>query len=174
MADIALGVSEIGYGTYGDGVPATSFTALTDPISRGTVVFNFSEPTEFRIEAEELDDPVYVGNVKEDTDYVEFALISPTAATMELLAGGDTTNDKWEAPAAIPEIIKSIKITSKAVAGKMFEYTIVNGKIVARLSQAPGKQEADLLLVRVYIQAAITDLGVKNTPFIREMVDEPV
>jgi hypothetical protein len=44
---------------------------------------------------------------------------------------------------------------------------------VARLSQAPGKQEADLLLVRVYIQAAITESGTKNTPFIREMVNEP-
>jgi hypothetical protein len=169
MADVALGVEKIEYGTYGDGVPPTSWTEISDPIHRGSVVFNFSEPTDFRIEAEESDDPVYVGNVKEDTDYVEFALVSPVAATMETLAGGTTTSDKWEASTAIPEIVKSVKITSKTIGGNYFEYTIVNGKIVARLSQAPGKQQSDLLLVRVYIQAAITDAGAKNTPFIREM-----
>lgn len=172
MADIALGIDKIEYGTYGDGIPPTTWTEITDPISRDTVVFNFSEPTEFKVEAENLDDPVYVGNVKEDTDYIEFALISPVAATMEVLAGGTATLDKWEAPVSIPEIVKSILITTKTVGGNYWEYTIVHGKIVSRLSQAPAKQQEDQLLVRVYIQAAITSGGVKNTPFIREMKPE--
>jgi len=169
MADIALGIDKIEYGTYGDGIPPTTWEEITDPIARDTVVFNFSEPTEFKVEAENLDDPVYIGNVKEDTDYIEFALISPTAATMEVLAGGTATTDKWEAPTAIPEIVKSILITTKTVGGNYWEYTIVHGKVVSRLSQAPAKQQEDQLLVRVYIQAAITSAGQKNTPFIREM-----
>ena len=168
MADIALGISKIEYGTYGDGVPPTAWTEITDPIAKDSVVFNFSEPTEFKIEAEDLDDPVYVGTVKEDTDYVEFALVSPEAATVGVLAGGTVASDKWSAPSSIPEVIKSVKITTKTIGGIYYEYTIVHGKIVSRFSQSPLKQQEDQLLVRVYIQAAITDAGAYNTPFIRE------
>ena len=168
MSAIALGVDKIEYGTYGDGIPPTTWTELTDPIHRGSVLFNFPEPSEFKIEAEETDDPVYVGNTKDDVDYIEFALISPAAATLETLKGGTTTSDKWEAPTSIPEIVKSVKITTKTIEGSYWEYTIVNGKVVSRFSQAPGKQQSELLLVRVYVQAAITAAGVKNTPFIRE------
>ena len=169
MGDLALGISKIEYGTVGDGVPATEFTDLGENIAKDSVVFSFADPSEFKIEAEEIDDPVYVANIKEDVDYIEFALISPSAATMELLAGGTTTSDKWEAPSSIPEINKTIKITTKTIETKYFEYTIVNGKIVAKLNQSPLKQQEEQLLVRVYIQAAVTSGGVVNTPFIREI-----
>ena len=166
---LALGVSKIEYGTVGDGVPAVSFTEIEENIAKDSVVFSFADPSEFKIEAEETDDPVYVANIKEDVDYIEFALISPSAATMELLAGGTTTSDKWEAPSAIPEINKTIKVTTKTVVDKYFEYTVVNGKIAAKLNQAPMKQQEEQLLVRVYIQAAVTSGGTVNTPFIREI-----
>jgi len=167
---LALGVSKIEYGTVGDGVPATSFTEIEENIAKDSVVFSFADPSEFKIEAEEIDDPVYVANIKEDVDYIEFALISPSAATMELLAGGTTATDKWSAPSAIPEINKTIKITTKTISSKYFEYTIVNGKIVSKLNQAPMKQQEEQLLVRVYILAAVTAAGVVNTPFIREII----
>ena len=49
-------------------------------------------------------------------------------------------------------------------------YTIVNGKVSSKISQAPGSEQAELLLVRVYVQAAITIAGVKKTAFMREVV----
>lgn len=170
MSTLALGISKIEYGTYGDGVPATSWTEIAENIAKDSVVFNFSEPSEFKIEAEEIDDPIYTAAIKEDVDYVEFALISPEAAIYELLAGGTTSSDKWSAPGSIPEIVKSIKITTKTVGTEAIEYTIVHGKIIARISQGPLKQQEEQLLVRVYILAAVTALGVTNTPFIREII----
>jgi hypothetical protein len=166
--DLALGISKIEYGTYGDGIPATSWTEIAENIAIDSVVFNFSEPSEFKIQAEEIDDAVYTAAVKEDVDYVEFALISPSAANMEILAGGTTASEKWSAPTTIPEIIKSLKFTTKTIGTKYYEYTVVRGKIVARISQAPMKQQEEQLLVRVYILAAVTAVGVKMTPFIRE------
>lgn len=170
MASIALGIDKIEYGTYGDGVPPTVWTEIAAVVAKDSVVFNFSEPSEFKIEGENVDDPVYVGTVKEDVDYIEFGLISPSAAIMALLAGGTATSEKWEAPTAITEIVKSVKVTTKPVEAFYWEYTIVHGKIAARLSQAPMKQQADTLLVRVYIQAAVEAAGDINTPFIREKV----
>jgi hypothetical protein len=167
---LALGISKIEYGDPGDGVPGTTLTEITDNIAEGSVVFSFADPTEYKVMAEETDDPVYVQNHKEDVSYVEFALISPAAATLEDLAGGSTTGDKWEAPYSIPEIIQTVKITTKTVSGKYFEYTIVNGKLVCKLNQAPLKQQEEQLLVRVYIQAAVTAAGVEKTPFIREII----
>ena len=50
-------------------------------------------------------------------------------------------------------------------------YTVVNGKIAAKISQAPGAEQAELLLVRVYVQAAITEKGETKTAFMREVTD---
>ena len=55
--------------------------------------------------------------------------------------------------------------------GKKVVYTIVNGKIAAKLSQAPGAEQAELLLVRVYKQSAISAAGVKGYAFSREVVE---
>lgn len=48
--------------------------------------------------------------------------------------------------------------------GKKVVYTVVNGKIAAKISQAPGAEQAELLLVRVYVQAAITEKGKPKLP----------
>ena len=50
-------------------------------------------------------------------------------------------------------------------------YTVVNGKIAAKISQAPGAEQAELLLVRVYVQAAITEKGKPKLPLMREVTD---
>lgn len=54
--------------------------------------------------------------------------------------------------------------------GKKVVYTIVNGKIASKISQAPGSEQAELLLVRVYMQSAITAEGKRQTAFMREVV----
>lgn len=167
---IALGIEKVEYGTVGDGVPATVFTQIPDNLAEGTVAFSFSDPTETNIMAEETDVPVETILTKEDPEYIEFALISPVAATLALLGGGTATGEKWEAPSAVPQINKTIKVTTKANGGYQYEYTIVNAKIVAKLSQAPAKKAEEQYLVRCYVQQAKTSGGVINTPFIRERV----
>lgn len=165
----AIGIDKIEYGTVGDGVPATSFTEITDPIAEGSVVFNFSEPTDTKINSETSDTPVHVITTKDDVDYIEFALLTPEAATIGALGGGTVTSDKWEEATTIPEVTKTIKITTSTVDAEYIEHTIVNAKVICRWGQSPGKKQMETLIVRCYKQAAVTALGVTNTPYIREI-----
>lgn len=167
---LAIGIEKIEYGDVGDGIPGVSLAAITDPIAEGSVSFSFSEATETNIMSETSDIPVATILTKEDPEYIEFALITPEAATLAALAGGSATGDKWEAPSSVPEVNQTVKITTKAKDSEQIEYTIVNAKIVARLNQAPAKKAEEQLLVRCYIQEARTAAGVVNTPFIREIV----
>jgi len=168
---IAMGVSRIAYGTVGDGVPAAAFTDLPLP-TKSSVAFNFQDPKEVRIDVEGSSDPLYVTLVKDSTDYIEFSI--PTAANnvIKELAGGelDPETDKWSEPVETPDINKSFQMDTPVRNGKYVRYTIVNGKVSAKLSQAPGAEQPELLLVRVYKQAAITATGDKKTAFIREVL----
>ena len=49
------------------------------------------------------------------------------------------------------------------------EYTIVNGAVSAKISQAPGSEQTDLLLVKVTRQSAIAADGSLKPSFIREV-----
>lgn len=167
---LAIGIEKIEYGDVGDGIPGASLAAISDPIAEGSVSFSFSEPTETNIMSETSDIPVATILTKEDPEYIEFALITPEAATLAALAGGTATLDKWEAPSSVPEINQTVKITTKAKDSEQIEYTIVNAKLVSRFNQAPAKKAEEQLLVRCYVQEARTDAGVVNTPFIREIV----
>lgn len=167
---LAIGISKIEYGDVGDGIPGVTLTEITDPIAEGSVAFSFSEPTETNIMSETSDVPVATILTKEDPEYIEFALITPEAATLAALAGGTATSDKWDAPSSVPEINQTIKITTKTKDSEAIEYTIVNAKVVSRFNQAPAKKAAEQLLVRCYVQEARTAAGVVNTPFIREIV----
>lgn len=173
MSAISIGVSAIKYGTVGDGVPATELTALPLP-TKGSVIFNFSDPKEVKVETEGSVDPLFSGFVKDTTDYIEFSIPSPANAVVAVLAGGtvDTTGGKdiWKEPTSVPDINKTFVIESEVHNGKKVVYTIVNGRVSSKFGQAPGSDKSELFLVRVYKQAAITTLGVKNYAFSREVV----
>lgn len=165
---LAVGVSYIGYGEPGDGVPATDFTQLPI-IHEGSVVFNFSDPTSVDFRAEGMKDPWASFDKAGDPDSIEFAIPSPTAVEMKEFCGGTATGDKWEAPTEIPSIKKTIKMQTSPYEGKYTEYCIVNGKVSARLSQAPGAEQTDLLLIKVTKLAAVTTAGLQKAPFTREV-----
>ena len=156
-------------GAVGDGIPGAVLTEIEEAFVEESVVFGFNEATETKIPQETSDTSYHVLTTKDDPDWIEFAMLAPAAANMLLVMGGTVTIDKWEAPSSIPEISQTVLVTTKTIDSKYFEYTIVNGKVVGRLSQAPGKKKSEIVTVRVYIQAAITALGVENTPFIREI-----
>ncbi len=168
---IAMGVSRIAYGTPGDGVPGTDLKDLPNP-TKSSVAFNFQDPKEVKIETEGTDAPFYVVLVKDSTDYIEFSIPTPSNDVMLALAGGtiDKDKDKWNEPVGTPDIARTLVIDTVVRDGKKVEYTIVNGKVVSKISQAPGAEQAELLLVRVYKQAAITADGVQMTAFSREVI----
>lgn len=165
---IALGVSAIKYGTPGDGIPAAVLTEFPKP-HLGSVVFNFSDPTEVKIETEGSMDPFYSYFVKNATDYIEFALPSPANDLLAVLMGGVVAAGVWKEPISMPDIAMTIVLETEVHNAQKVIYTIVNGKIAAKLSQAPGKDKIELLMVRVYKQAAITAAGVRGYAFSREV-----
>lgn len=170
---IAMGVSRIAYGTVGDGVPATEFTPLPLP-TKSSVAFNFQDPKEVKIETEGSIDPFYVVLTKDSTDYIEFSIPTPSNDILLAMMGGtlDGTVDKWSEPIELADINKSFQMDTQVRNGKKVQYTIVNGKVAAKLSQAPGAEQPELLLIRVYKQAAITAAGVKKAAFTREVITD--
>lgn len=165
---IAIGVAYVGYGQPGNGVPAATFTQLSD-IYKGSVAFNFADANQVKIEVEGREDPLAVINRKGDADSIEFSIPSPTAAELAAFCGGKAVGDKWEAPNNFPTINLSFRIDTEDYNGKYVQYTIVNGSVAAKLSQAPGSEQTDLLLVKVTRQSAVTAEGEMKPSFIREV-----
>ncbi len=167
---IAIGISYIGYAPVGDGVPGTAFTPIPN-IFKDSVTFNFADASEVKVPIEGSSEPLAIINVKNETDYIEISIPSPSTDELVALAGGskEDSKDLWNEPLVVPNINKTIKIVTSEYDKKVVEYVIVNGKITAKLSQAPGAEQSELLLVRVYKQAAITAAGEKNVSFTREI-----
>ena len=174
---IAMGVGKISIATVGDGVPGTEFKELPLP-TKGSVAFNFSDPKEVKVDIEGSNEPLFSEFVKDSTDYIEFSIPSPSNETIKELMGGEidtgepeSGKDIWKEPTEIPSINKTFQCETLPKQGYKVVYTIVNGKIAAKLSQAPGAEQAELLLVRVYKQAAISAAGQKGYAFSREVVN---
>lgn len=153
---IAMGVGKIKFGTVGDGVPGADLKDYPLP-TKGSVAFNFADPKEVKIEVEGSEEPFYVELVKDTTDYVEFSIPTPSNEVLKELAGGevDTTGGKniWKKPINTPSISKTFQCETLPKNGKKVVYTIVNGKIASKISQA-----------------AVTVDGKRQTAFMREVV----
>jgi len=107
---------------------------------------------------------------------------TPSNATIKKLAGGvhDKTdvepdvNDEWQEPfEGVPDISFTYQCETVPRNGSKVVYTIVNAKVLAKLSQAPTADNPELLLVRFYKQAAISAAGVKGYAFSRKVVAVP-
>lgn len=172
---IAMGVGAIRIADVGDGVPGTEFVKLPLP-TKSSVAFNFADPKEVKIETEGSEEPLYVELVKDTTDYIEFSIPTPSNEVLQLLAGGTidsgaegSPKDIWQKPTETPSINKTFQCETLPKKGKKVIYTVVNGKIASKISQAPGAEQAELLLVRIYVQAAETESGDKKPAFMREV-----
>lgn len=165
---LALDIDYLGVAEPGDGVPGTEFTQYPEIDS---VTFNFSEPKEISFTAMGREDPWAVVSKKGDPSSIEFAIPSPKAEEMLTFCGGKITGTKWEAPSSTPTIIKTIKLQTSPYEGKYTEYVFVKTSIAARISQAPGKEETDLLLVKATILSAVSAAGVRSAPYTRDVKD---
>lgn len=94
---LAVGVSFLGYGDPGDGVPASIYTQCPI-VHEGSVAFNFNEATSVDFRAEGMKDPWESFDKAGDPDSFEFAIPSPTAQEMLAFCGGSVSGGKWNAP----------------------------------------------------------------------------
>ena len=67
-------------------------------------------------------------------------------------------------------VTRSLKteLQSSPYNGKYTEYVFVKASIAGRLSQAPGKEETDLLLVKATIMTPVSAAGVRSAPYCRK------
>lgn len=173
---IAMGVGAIRMGVTGDGVPGKDLKELPLP-TKGSVAFNFSDPKEVKVETEGSPDPLFVEFVKDTTDYIEFSIPTPTNALIKDLCGGEIDTgteedpkDIWKEGTEVASIDRTFQCETLPKKGHKVVYTIVNGKVMAKISQAPGAEQPELLLIRIYKQAAISAEGVKGYAFSREVL----
>ena len=175
---IAMGIAKHGLATVGDGVPGTEFTDLPLPL-KGADAFNFSDPTEVKIELEGSSAPLYSAFIKDTTDFIEVSIPTPSNDIVHKVMGGthdkgveDAEKDIWkESPDGVPDISYTYQCETIPRNGTKVVYTIVNAKVMGKLSQAPTAEAPELLMVRFFKQAAISAAGKKGYAFSREVVD---
>lgn len=166
---LAVDMKYVGAGTPGDGVAAAAIFIQYPEIHESSVVFNFADGSQVQFRAMGQKEPWAVINRIVDISSIEFAIPSPKAQEQKGFMGGTVAGEKWEAPIDTPNIIKSIKMQIADYEGKDTEYIIPKASISARLSQAPGEEATDLMLVRATIIAPVTTAGVRKTLFSREV-----
>lgn len=171
---IAMGIAAHRIATVGDGVPGVDFTPLPLP-TKNAVSFNFADANEVRIDLEGSNDPLYSGFVKDTTDYIEVSIPTPDNETIQKVMGGEIDSalekDIWkESFEGVPDISYTYQCETTPRNSSKVVYTIVNAKVLAKISQAPTADNPELLLIRFYKQAAITAAGVKGYAFSREVV----
>lgn len=174
---IAMGTKEVRHFDVGDGVPGTTNKVTMPNPSENAVAFNFADPEEVRIPIEGSDDPLFSFFKKGSTDYVEVSYPTPSNEIIKEVMGGTLNTgteqaplDEWREAVNLPSINKTIEIESMPINGKKVIYTIVNARVVAKLSQAPTKDNVELLMVRYYKQAAISAAGEQGYAFSRKVV----
>ena len=165
----AIGISYLGYGTPGDGVVSASLTEV-EAISKDTVAFNFADLTETPIDIEQSDDPLFTILTKGSPDSFEFAIPSPKSSEFGAFMGGTVTGDKYEDDGSVKQQSLSIVIKTKPIDGKYIQYTFPKCTVSAKISEAPGKEKTELLLVKCVRDACITTAGVRKPSFIREEI----
>lgn len=157
---LALDVAYLGVAEPGDGVAGTEFTQCVDV---DTVTFNFSDAKELSFTSMGHEDPWAVVSRKGDPSSIEFTIPSPTSDEMKMFCGGTVSGDKWEAPLSTPSILKTIRLQSLPYQGKFTEYVFVKCSVFGKISQAPDKENCDLLLVKATIMTPVSAAG-KQAP----------
>ena len=84
-----------------------------------------------------------------------------------MFCGGTVSGDKWEAPLSTPSILKTIRLQSLPYQGKFTEYVFVKCSVFGKISQAPDKENCDLLLVKATIMTPVSAAGKQASPYSR-------
>ena len=146
-AKYSLGLSKIEFATIlGTGGTGTSWSALGQT-GQDSCVLSTDDPEITEFFCEESDTAV-VTSSKAGKTTLKFNVIDPDIETLTTLMGGTSSGTApsrvWNAPATLPTIEKSIKITPKQGFASV---VIPRASIVAKLNTTFGKK--DLLKVEV-------------------------
>lgn len=165
---LAVDMSYVGAGTPGDGVEASEYKQYPEIDS---VNFDFTEQKQVNFKAMGQVAPWAVIFKNGDPSAVEFGIPSPTPEEQQDFMGGKVVNGEWQAPIDPVKVTKSIKMKTAEYEGKYVEYKIPYATCSGRMSQAPGEEQTDILLVRAVIAIPTSSAGVKGSPWQRAVKD---
>jgi hypothetical protein len=167
---LAIDIAYVGFGKPSEGgAPPSNYTQYPD-IHEGSVVFNFPDPTSVNFRVYNQKDPWATFDKKDEADSVDLAIPSPKGTEMLAFCGGTLDGEKWEEdPSGIANILMSLKIQTAPHNGKYTEYIFPKCKILGKLSQAPGVEDTDLLLIRATKQAVRDASGKPLSAMSREV-----
>ena len=151
---LALDVAYLGVAEPGDGVAGTEFTQCVDV---DTVTFNFSDAKELSFTSMGHEDPWAVVSRKGDPSSIEFTIPSPTSDEMKMFCGGTVSGD----------ILSTNVAGGFTYQGKFTEYVFVKCSVFGKISQAPDKENCDLLLVKATIMTPVSAAGKQASPYSR-------
>jgi hypothetical protein len=147
MADIyTIGLAKIELGAIAsDGGMGTSLSQLGYTY-QDTCSMTMEDPETTDFIAEEVDDPV-VSISRAGKINFNFSIMNPDLTTLQALLGGTVTGEEgsevWNAPATIPVIEKSIKITPN----QGLQFSIPRAKITAKINGSFSKTNMFLIEV---------------------------
>jgi hypothetical protein len=149
------GVVSIAMGAIaGDGGAGTSLTTLGYTDASATNTFTQEDHTVTDYMALEVDDPVDQ-DIVQGPKNLNFTLLDPIPENMVRVLGGTVTGagtgadpKVWNAPATMPDIEQTVKITSK----KGMNLTIPRGKVTAKINHDLSKNGGKLTVeIRVRV-----------------------
>jgi hypothetical protein len=162
-AKYTLGLTTIQFSAIAsDGGVGTSFSTLGQTYENTCVLATDDpETTEFFIE--ESDTPV-VSSSKEGKTTLKFSVADPDIDTLTELLGGTVTgvspNRVWKAPATLPTVERSIKLTPKQ---GFANFTIARASISAKMNSTFSKKNLFLIEVTATVLTPTKALEAKLT-----------
>jgi len=174
MADINKfelgGVNKFEMGAVGaNGIMGSVLTQYLG-IKEGTFTFSIAAPSATDINIEESDF-AYTQQLSGSPKSFTFELFGLHLSDLPDFLGGTFTpgvggtKDRWKAPSAIPNIIKSIAITSVDGDGNVGVYNYVKCRIYAEQTQTATKTDLIGLQVTASILQPVDASGDPTTPY---------
>lgn len=142
----------------GDGSMGTSLTAVGDTV-QGTAQLTQEDGTNTDFNIEEEDDPILTLQTVKGKITLAWSCYNVSSDTLVKFFGGTVVvgpPEKWEAPASIPELEQSIKLTDKR--GNIIE--IVRAKVNAKFNWSFTKDK----LAQIDLTASILTPTAADTP----------
>ena len=161
--DNVLGVATIEIGDPGDGVMGISLTTYS-AVELNSLSFSGAEANEETIPTEQ-----------EDAYLTLAAAATPTTCTFRLyevfgadavnLLGGSFATNTWDAPESVPDLYKSIRITSKPIDGFYFTIEMPYARISARHEGTITKNALLTIEVTATANTPVSAAQVKGAPY---------
>lgn len=139
---LITGISYVGFApvpTNGQPAPENTYEEIKNVV-KGSMNFESNDPETKDVDVEQLDQPLATLTTKAGKMKLSLEFVYTDAAFMKKVFGGEVTGKKWDAPAQVPDFVKSLKFISKPREGFKGIFTFHNCTMKSLVSQLPNSE----------------------------------